>query len=504
MPWLSAGNDYTDNHFASSEFILGPYTLPYVTERWVFAANGEVQGTPTVEGNNVYVADQGGLVYQFDAKTGKPTWTTNLPAISGNSMSYSRNSPAIGTSTVIVGDQAAGILYALSKTDGKLVWQTTISTDPLAQITSSAVVLNGRVYVGVASGSEAAASKQPNFVPTFRGSVVALDENTGQIVWQSYTVPSGFTGGAVWASNFAIDTARKAVYVTTGNNYSVPPATAACQLAAKTPEQTDACLPTNDYIDSVVAMDLNTGAVKWGQRFTHLDTWTVSCESFAKSKATPCPVPTGLDTDFGSGTNLFTVNSNGTQIDAVGAGQKSGAYFTMNRDTGQILWGTQVGPDGTIGGIEWGTSTDGQRIYIGNGNSDYVKTTLIPSGQKTTGDFWLALDVNTGKILWQTPTFMPAPFPSPMSARLSNPPPGTPTPAEGSSSIANGVMYAEDTAGTFVALDAATGQILKYFNSGGAAISAPAIVDGVLYWSSGYAANGITNNKVYAFWIGIQ
>lgn len=503
VPWLSAGSGGSDNHYAPNEIILGKYSLPFLVERWVFAADDEVQGTPTVEGNNVYIADKAGSVWQLDARTGNPVWKTSLPSITGDAMSYSRNSPAIGANTVIVGDQAAGALYALSKTDGKLVWQTTLTPNKAAFVTSSPVIVNGRIYVGVASGEEERAAKIPNYVPDFRGFVAALDESTGKVLWQSYTVPEGYTGGAVWASNLALDTARGTLYTTTGNNYSVPAAVAACQTAATTPAQTDACLPKDDYIDSVVAMDMNTGTVRWSQRFTHADTWTVSCETFSKDHATPCPTPTGQDTDFGAGANLFTINRNGVQTDAVGAGQKSGAYFAMNRDTGEILWGTQVGPDGQIGGIEWGTATDGQRIYIGEGNSNYVETTLIPSGVKTRGGFWSALDASTGKILWQTPTFAPAPKPV-MSARLSDPPPGVLAPAEGSVSVANGVMYAEDTAGTFVALDAGTGEVLRYFNSGGAAISAPAIVDGALYWSSGYGSNGPTNNKVYSFWVGLH
>lgn len=59
-------------------------------------------------------------------------------------------------------------------------------------------------------------------------------------------------------------------------------------------------------------------------------------------------------------------------------------------------------------------------------------------------------------------------------------------------------MYGEDQAGNFLALDAATGEILFTFPSGGTSISAPAIVDGTLYWSSGYKLLGATNNKIYA------
>ncbi len=505
IPWLSAGNGMTNDHWASNEFILGAYTLPYVSQRWVFSANGEVQGTPTVEANYVYVADAGGTISQLNATTGQPVWQASLPTISGDPMAYSRNSPAVGVNTVIVGDQDSSTLYALSKTDGSLVWKTALDSAQAAFVTSSPVVANGRVYVGVASGQETLASKTPNFVPTFRGSVVALDESTGKIVWKSYTVPTGYTGGSVWESNVAVDVARSAVYVTSGNNYSVPPAVAACQTAATTPAQTDACLSPDDHIDSVLSLNMGTGAVNWSQRFTHADTWTTSCETYRTTPAlSPCPQPSGLDTDFGAGANLFTVTSNGKQVDAIGAGQKSGAYYTMNRDTGAILWGTQTGPDGVIGGIQWGAATDNQRIYVPNGNSYYTETTLIPSGQKTNGGFWTALDKNTGQILWQTPTLAPAATPATPGARLPMAPPGAFALVEGSVSVANGVMYGEDVAGNFVALDAATGKVLRYFQSGGAAISAPAIVDGVLYWSSGYGTYGATNNKVYAFWVGIQ
>jgi len=198
VPWLSAGNGTSNDRWASNEFILSSYTLPFVYPRWIFSANDEVQSTPTIEGNSVYVADMSGTVWQLDITTGKPTWQASLPTISGDSKSYSRNSPAIGTRNVIVGDQDTSTLYALSKTDGTLAWKVTLDTAQAAIVTSSPVVVNGKVYVGVASDQEALAGKTPGFVPTFRGSVVALDENTGQILWKTYTVPTGYTGGSVW------------------------------------------------------------------------------------------------------------------------------------------------------------------------------------------------------------------------------------------------------------------------------------------------------------------
>ena len=147
-----------------------------------------------------------------------------------------------------------------------------------------------------------------------------------------------------------------------------------------------------------------------------------------------------------------------------------------------IVWSTPVGPGGLAGGIQWGTATDGQRIYVAVSNSLDMPYTLVPSGQTINWGAWSALDVATGKILWQT----------------ADPTPGTVD--LGAVSVANGVVYAGSLAGQMYALDARTGDILSGFASGGSVIDGPSIVDGVVYWGSGYrrTTGGVGNNKVYA------
>ncbi|HEV7447048.1 MAG TPA: PQQ-binding-like beta-propeller repeat protein, partial [Steroidobacteraceae bacterium] len=179
----------------------------------------------------------------------------------------------------------------------------------------------------------------------------------------------------------------------------------------------------------------------------------------------------------GSGPNLIG--------NIVGFGQKSGIYWALNSDNGSIVWSTPVGPGGgnTLGGIEWGTATDGQRIYVAIANSKHLPYTLVPSGQQITWGAWSALDVATGQILWQT----------------ADPTAGATD--ESSVSVANGVMYAGSYAGQMYALDTITGNILWSFQSGGSVLDGPSIVDGTVYWGSGYRRirPGIGNNKVFAF-----
>jgi polyvinyl alcohol dehydrogenase (cytochrome) len=166
----------------------------------------------------------------------------------------------------------------------------------------------------------------------------------------------------------------------------------------------------------------------------------------------------------------------------VGFGQKSGIFWALNPDNGNIVWSTPVGPGASLGGIEWGTATDGKRIYVAIANSDLLPYKLVPSGKQITWGAWSALDVATGKILWQTA--------DPTVGAIDR----------GSVSVANGVMYAGSNSGQMYALDAATGKVLWNFASGGSVIDGPSIVDGALYWGSGYREiNGTGNNKVYAF-----
>ena len=146
------------------------------------------------------------------------------------------------------------------------------------------------------------------------------------------------------------------------------------------------------------------------------------------------------------------------------------------------MWSTPVGPGASLGGIEWGTATDGKRIYVAIANSDNLPYTLVPSGQKITWGAWSALDVATGKILWQTA--------DPTEHAIDR----------GAVSVANGVIYAGSNSGQMYAFDATTGNILWNFASGGTVIDGPSIVDGVLYWGSGYRnIQGTGNNKVFAF-----
>jgi polyvinyl alcohol dehydrogenase (cytochrome) len=175
----------------------------------------------------------------------------------------------------------------------------------------------------------------------------------------------------------------------------------------------------------------------------------------------------------------------------VGIGQKSGVYWAFDEKTGNMVWNTLVGPGSALGGIEWGTAYDGQRIYVPIANSYGIRYQLEGNGQLAYGGSWAALDPATGEFDWQVPT------------------PDGYSWARGAASAANGVVYAGSSAGAgsnnMFALDAATGNILWSFAASGSVWSAPAIADGVVYWGSGYGRFAYPNNHTfYAFSINGQ
>ena len=252
---------------------------------------------------------------------------------------------------LVIGTQTGADIIAVNIATGSRKWITRADAHPDAQITGSAIIYRGIVYIGVSSSEEAAAAN-PNYkCCTFRGSLVALSESTGKVLWKTYTVPAnggkqgGYSGGAVWGSTPAVDQATDSVYVGTGNNYTIPAAATACVVSAMKNHSSDAkCTAPGDYFDSVLSLNLKTGKVNWGHKVEGYDAWTLACLNVPPGTGW-CQSPAGQDYDFGAGPNLFTTRSAAGKAETLlGVGQKSGVYWAFNPATGRVAWDTFVAP----------------------------------------------------------------------------------------------------------------------------------------------------------------
>jgi polyvinyl alcohol dehydrogenase (cytochrome) len=326
---------------------------------------GDVSATPAVDEKRLYFPASNGKLFAVDRATGATVWETSIADATGIKTSngatgndYARATPAIAGQTLIIGTQsgkfqtpdfatdhpdlAGGYVLAFDKATGALLWKTKVDTHFAAFVTQSAQVYGNTAFVGLASNEEAFANQDlsggiPYTCCTFRGSFVALDIKTGAIKWKTYMVPGdpGYSGAAVWGSTPAVDPQRNAVYITTGNNYSLPADRITCVDEAASFEQKQACLP-GDNFDAIVSLDMKTGQIKWSYRALASDAWNTDCglPGFSEGGTNPgnCPEDAGPDFDFGQGPMLLRTKLNGRMTDVIGAGEKSGDFLLLNRE----------------------------------------------------------------------------------------------------------------------------------------------------------------------------
>jgi len=521
--WPQYGGDIKNSRNQASETAISPANVGDLVVKWTFATNGsDISATPSVKDGFLYFGDWAGQVYKVNKETGMPVWSVSVTNVTSTVEhpipDRTRHTPAVVGGLVIFGNQSGRVsfgqggakLVALHDSDGSPAWVTQLDSNAWSVVTASPTVVDGVAYVGVASFEEAAAglfpvSENGPYTQTSRGSVVAVDISNGHILWQTYTAPVDFTGNSVWGSAPAVDLARNQVYVATGNNFSAPASYHACIEKAKNANQRAACNPQGNYFDSVIALKLTTGEVNWAKRVEPFDTWNVDCFPgllglpTQPNTAGNCPQYdkdrpdlSGPDFDFAQGPILYTASGPGMGqgADFVGVGQKSGVYWALRPSNGDVMWSTRTGPGGLAGGHQWGSASDGQRVYTSNANSmgllnPFALPYKLADGTYTKAGIFSALDGRTGNIIWQ----------------IANPggwPAGAPA------TIANGVMYvcSGDPSGYMYALDAATGAQLWSFESGTHCGAGAAVADGVVYWGTGYSELYMQEpgaGKLYAF-----
>jgi len=402
--WNGWGVDLEQHRFQPAGMArLAAEQVPKLQLKWAFGFPGvlRAQAQATVAGGRVFVGSFERRVYSLSAETGCIFWVFDTDAPVRTAVSLGQNGSGWAA---YFGDQHASA-YAVEAVTGKLLWKTHVEEFPGAMITGAPALAEGRLYVPMSSAEEVFAGNPGYECCRFRGSVSALDAATGKVVWKSYTVVEqprpireskvgvqlwGPSGAGVWSSP-TVDLKSRTLYVTTGDSYSDPAA------------------PTSD---SFLAFDLETGKLKWSQQMTKGDAFNVNCGAPAEMR-TNCPEANGPDFDFGSSPILVELRKGRR---ALIAGQKSGVVYALDPDKqGEVLWQRRVGRGGPTGGVQWGSATDENNVYVAL--SDVVMKPVpagTPGARDTAFGFAAQLDpkiggglfalkLSSGEIAWQTP-----------------------------------------------------------------------------------------------------
>ncbi len=317
--WNGWGVDNQNTRFQPAEAAgLTPDQVKKLKVNWAFGAPNDTSGfsQPTVVAGRVYAGTPNGVLYSLDAKSGCTYWRFKAHA-------RIRDAVVVGPGSRAYFADHQSYFYALDVNTGKAIWQRKVDDQPVTHITGAAKLIDGRLYVPISSSEENSAADPKYPCCTFRGALEALDASDGHQIWKTFTTPEpkptrigkngtqyfGPSGATIWASP-TIDLKRKLIYVTTGNGYSGPEIKTA---------------------DAIIAMDLETGAIRWSQQaVSDMFNWDCGKQLNLVGPSGPgggnCPDHPGVDVDFGSSVVLVNI-AGGRQV--LVAGQKSGIVHAI-------------------------------------------------------------------------------------------------------------------------------------------------------------------------------
>ena len=309
--WLMYGGNYQSWRFSPLKDI-NRQNVKKLTPAWMFQTGipGQLEASPIIADGVMYLTASYNNLFALDAETGEPLWkyVHPLPADMRVCCGPTNRGVAIAEDNVFMGTLDAH-LVALNRKTGAVAWNTKVDeyTNGFS-ITVAPLVVKDKVIVGIAGGEYGV-----------RGYVDAYDVKTGERKWRRYTTPAaGEKGVETWAGDSwksgggptwitgSYDPEQDMLFWATGNT---PP-----------DWNGDARKGDNLYTDSVLALNPDTGEVKWYFQFTPHDVW-----------------------DYDGNTDLFLVNveRSGKTVKALAQPNRNGFLYVLDRTNGQYLHGAQ-------------------------------------------------------------------------------------------------------------------------------------------------------------------
>jgi alcohol dehydrogenase (cytochrome c) len=467
--WLTFGGNYTNQRHSPLTQIT-PANVTRLVPQWVFQTDtpGRFETTPLVRDNVLYVTGPLNVAWAIDARTGREIWR------------YKRELPPTGGLTACCGlvNRGFGVLgdrlfmttldahlLALDMKTGAVVWDTTLEDFSKGYASTIApLVVKDKVIVGVAGGEYG-----------IRGFIDAYDAKTGKRAWRFYTIPGpGEPGHDTWAGD-SWQRGGASVWVT--GAYDPDLNLVYYGIGNPGPDyHSESRKGDNLYSDSLVALDPDTGTLRWHYQFTphDLHDWD----------ATEVPV-------------LADLTIAGQPRKVVMLANRNGFFYTLDRTNGTLIvgkpyvvttWAKEIGADGrpvilpgyvpdekgsltcpdVTGATNfWPPSYDpSQHLFFVNARevcATYYawKQEYVPgerytggAGQRATGPDMRAfgalraIDPATGERRWEFQYISPS--------------------TAGVLTTASGLVFSGDAEGNFLAFDSRAGKLLWRFQMGSA------------------------------------
>ena len=478
--WLTYSGDYSAQRHSPLTQIT-PQNAAQLGAQWAFQTGvlGKFEATPIAINGVLYVTGPENTAWAIDARTGRQLWSYRRSLPDGMNICcgrVNRGFAVLGTKLYMSTLDAH--LIALDMKTGSVLWDSVIDDYKRGySATAAPLVVKDKIVVGIAGAENG-----------IRGFIDAFDAETGKKAWRFWVVPGpGEPGNETWEGNSwewgggstwvtgSYDPSLNLIYWGTGNPGS--------DLYGGNREG------DNLYSDSIVALDPDTGKLKWHYQFTPHDVhdWDA------------VQVPILADIRVGGAPRKVLMLAN-----------RNGFYYTLDRTNGAIIaakpfvrttWAEEIGPDGrprvlpgttpnetgvnvcpdiTGGtnfmspsfnpqtGLFYVTAREVCSTYFG-WEQEFVPGQVYFAGAQPRGTnargygAMRAIDPATGAVKWEFKYFSP-----PMAGTLST---------------ASGLVFGGDMDGNVMAFEAATGKHLWHFQTGSPIYAAPVtyMLDGRQY-----------------------
>lgn len=368
--WLMWARTYKGQRFSSLNQIHRA-NVAQLAPKWAFSTgtHGAQQCTPVVHAGMMYITGAGGRLNALRADTGDLVWSfdSGLPAESARFGKDNNRGAALYKDTVIWVN-FVGQIFAHDARTGKVRWKRTTADYNLGYTrTLAPLIVKGKVILGTSGGEFGC-----------RGFVEALDAETGKPTWTTHTIPGpGEPGHETWPEGDqwknggaptwvtgSYDPELNLIYWTTGNG---------------APWSSENRPGDNLYCCSVLALDADSGKIRWHFQFVPNDEWDFDC----------CTTPILAEIDW-----------EGERTPVMTTGVKNGFLYLLDRRTGKFLKGRQFADK-----VNWARGLDpvtGRPIETGTarpprGTRQQVE--VIPSALGAANWWGCAFDRARGSVI---------------------------------------------------------------------------------------------------------
>jgi polyvinyl alcohol dehydrogenase (cytochrome) len=530
--WPMYNRDILGTRHNAGEKALDKSNACRLEEKWRFPARdssleiGVIHATPVVVGGYVYFGTATDSTFYKLTPDGKVKWSYRNPdrglgnlaaqlasGFSKNARFQSSGDGIFGSAlvtedTVFFGD-IGGWFYALDRASGAERWKINArgkdfpSTHPWNVFFAGPLLVDGKLIVAGGTLEQVIAAFPGYKGCTGRGFVMALEPKSGKIAWKYDVGPKpepldppitikdsfgehvfyfGPATSSIWSTP-SFDAESNTIFFGTDVN-----------TAPRRPTKDDPRPETRESC-GVIALNVRDGSEKWVTQINPGDVWTNALRGYDPKAGRY------KDQSIGDTPKIYTIAVEGKRTKVVGVGCKNGGFYVLRTDDGRIVDHTPLytGPPtfplspepdrrmlalpSVIGGLQTGCATDGQTIFtngidaLGLASQETLAATRPPTGGRVTA---ISLDTRTERWRHERPKV----------ASLGGPPPkpvykDVGDPVGSGIAVANGVVYFTTVAsGKLVALDAATGAVLKEIELG-PVWSGPSVSRGRIYAGSG-------------------